>query len=108
MRAPIEFCSRRSVVAVLASGVVISLTALTGGVAPAFAKPGHDPSSPSTTVVPAPQEAAPEPEQAAPKPKPDAAQQGPQAPVPVERAPAAPVAPVLPAEPAAPEATAAP
>ena len=33
MGAPLEFCSKRSVVAVLASGVVISLTALTGGIA---------------------------------------------------------------------------
>ena len=40
MRAPLRICSRRSVVAVLASGVVISMTALTGGIAPAFAKPG--------------------------------------------------------------------
>ena len=42
MGAPLEICSKRSVVAVLASGVVISLTALTGGIAPAFAKPDTD------------------------------------------------------------------
>jgi hypothetical protein len=109
MGLPIEFCSKRSVVAVLASGVVISLTALTGGVAPAFAKPGDDPSSPSTTVVvPAPQESAPEPEQAGPKRKPEAPQHVPQAPAPVEQAPATPAAPVVPAQPAAPEAPAAP
>jgi hypothetical protein len=38
----------------LATGVVISLTALTGGVAPAFAKPGTDPVGPTTTVAPQP------------------------------------------------------
>ena len=41
---PHQNCFRRSAVAVLASGVVISMSALTGGVAPAFAKPG-------TTVI---------------------------------------------------------
>ncbi len=40
MRAPLQSCFRRSTVAVLASGVVISMSALTGGVAPALAKPG--------------------------------------------------------------------
>jgi hypothetical protein len=42
---------------VLASGVVISLTALTGGVAPAFAKPDTDPVV--TTTAPAPEPKAP-------------------------------------------------
>ncbi|WP_236735237.1 hypothetical protein [Mycolicibacterium elephantis] len=56
-------------VAVLASGIVISLTALTGGIAPALAKPGSDdPSGPTTTVVaPPPKQNAPEPKQEAPK-----------------------------------------
>ena len=56
MGAPLEFCSKRSVVAVLASGVVISLTALTGGIAPAIADPKTEPIVPTTTVP------APEPE----------------------------------------------
>ncbi|WP_234785763.1 hypothetical protein [Mycolicibacterium elephantis] len=56
-------------VAVLASGIVISLTALTAGIAPALAKPGSDdPSGPTTTVVaPPPKQNAPEPKQEAPK-----------------------------------------
>jgi hypothetical protein len=53
MGAPLEMCSKRNVVAVLASGVVISLTALTGGIAPAFAKPDTD--QVVTTTVPAPE-----------------------------------------------------
>jgi len=53
MGAPLEICSKRSVVAVLASGVVISLTALTGGIAPAFAKPDTD--QVVTTTAPAPE-----------------------------------------------------
>jgi hypothetical protein len=53
MSAPFEICSKRSVVAVLASGVVISLTALTGGIAPAFAKPDTD--QVVTTTAPAPE-----------------------------------------------------
>ncbi len=56
MGAPLEFCSKRSVVAVLASGVAISLTALTGGIAPAIADPKTEPVVPTTTVP------APEPE----------------------------------------------
>lgn len=55
---PLRICRKRTVCAVLASGVVISLTALTGGVAPAFAKPGDDSSGPTTTVVPEPSAAA--------------------------------------------------
>jgi hypothetical protein len=51
MGAPLEICRKRSVVAVLASGVVISLTAMTGGIAPAFAAPKTDPAAPTTTVV---------------------------------------------------------
>ena len=56
MGAPLEFCSKRSVVAVLASGVAISLTALTGGIAPAIADPKTEPVVPTITVP------APEPE----------------------------------------------
>lgn len=67
MGAPLEFCSKRGVVAVLASGLVISLTALTGGMAPAIAAPGDD-SGPTTTVVaPAPEVSAPEPVEVAPQ-----------------------------------------
>ena len=58
MRAPLEICSRRSVVAVLASGVVISMSALTGGVAPAFAKPDH--SDPAIPVIPTTEVVGPE------------------------------------------------
>ena len=60
MGAPLEFCSKRGVVAVLASGIVISLTALTGGIAPALAQPG-DGSETTTVVAPAPEVSAPEP-----------------------------------------------
>jgi hypothetical protein len=59
MGAPLEICRKRSVVAVLASGVVISLTAMTGGIAPAFAAPNTDPEAPTTTVV-APEPKAPQ------------------------------------------------
>ncbi|KAA0094781.1 hypothetical protein CIW49_24905 [Mycolicibacterium sp. P1-18] len=62
MRAPartsVKICRKRTACAVLASGVVISLTALTGGVAPAFAKPGDEPSVPTTTIAPEPPAAA--------------------------------------------------
>jgi hypothetical protein len=93
MGAPIEICSKRSVVAVLATGVVISLTALTGGIAPAFAKPDEEPAVPTTTV-PVPEQEfvipeeiaeaeAPEPE----APKPVAEAPKPEAPKPVAEAP---------------------
>jgi hypothetical protein len=73
MGAPIEFCSKRSVVAVLATGVVISLTALTGGIAPAFAKPDEEPVVPTTTVpVPEPEMVIPEETAEAEVPKPEA------------------------------------
>src|SRR6185312_1893254 len=59
MRSPLQTCSRRGLVAVLASGAVISMSALTGGVAPVLAKPGHDdpgiPIVPTTEVVAPPQ-----------------------------------------------------
>jgi hypothetical protein len=54
---PLEICSKRSVVAILASGMVISLAALTGGIAPAFAKPDTD--QVVTTTAPAPEPKAP-------------------------------------------------
>ena len=60
MGAPLEICSKRSVVAVLASGVVISLTALTGGIAPAFAKPDTDQVVTTTVPAPEPKSQAPE------------------------------------------------
>ncbi len=67
MGAPLTICRQRGVVAVLASGVVISLTALTGGIAPAFAKPDTDPVSPTTVVAPVPEVTVPEPEQGNPR-----------------------------------------
>ena len=67
MGAPLEFCSKRGVVAVLASGVVISLTALTGGMAPAIAQPGDDSGATTTVVAPEPEVAAPEPVEVAPQ-----------------------------------------
>ena len=88
MGAPLEFCSKRSVVAVLASGVVISLTALTGGIAPAFADPRTEPGVPTITVEP------PEPELTVPEeiaePQVEAELSEPQAP---------PVAPTVPPAP---------
>ncbi|MDT7764966.1 MAG: hypothetical protein QOC63_4386 [Mycobacterium sp.] len=90
MGAPLEICSKRSVVAVLASGLVISLTALTGGIAPAFAKPGTDPSV-TTTTVPAPEPKA----QATEETEAPSAEAPPKAPAP-PAPPAAPVAPVTP------------
>jgi hypothetical protein len=62
MSAPLEICAKRGVVAVLASGMVISLTALTGGIAPAFAKPNTD--QVVTTTAPAPEPKAPATEEA--------------------------------------------
>jgi hypothetical protein len=80
MGAPLEICSKRSVVAVLASGVVISLTALTGGVAPAFAKPPTDPVV--TTTAPEPKApVAEETEAPAPQAPPKAPAIAPAAPV---------------------------
>jgi hypothetical protein len=111
MGAPIEFCSKRGVVAVLASGVVISLTALTGGITPALAKPDDQVSPTTTVVVPEPEQSASEPEtKKDPEPEKRAPQQAPQSPqvpqTPV--APVAPVEPVTPPEPATPAAPAAP
>lgn len=99
MGAPLEFCSKRGVVAVLASGIVISLTALTGGIAPALAKPGSDdPSGPTTTVMaPAPKAKEPKQEEAPKAPKEEAPKQ--QAPEPKNQAPAV-EAPASPSQPA--------
>jgi hypothetical protein len=88
MGAPLEFCSKRSVVAVLASGVVISLTALTGGIAPAFADPRTEPGVPTITVEP------PEPELTVPE---EIAEPQVEAEVPEPQAP--PVAPTVPPAP---------
>ncbi len=52
MGTPLVICRKRTAVAVLSSGVVISLTALTGGLAPAFADPKKDPIAPTTSVLP--------------------------------------------------------
>ncbi len=62
MRAPLYSCSWRSAVAVLASGAVISLSALSGGVAPAFAKP--DKNDPGVPVIPTPEVVVPQAPQA--------------------------------------------
>ncbi|OBF26465.1 hypothetical protein A5724_31360 [Mycobacterium sp. ACS1612] len=118
MSAPLEICAKRGVVAVLASGMVISLTALTGGIAPAFAKPGND--QMVTTTAPAPQPKAPVVEEAEP-PARQAPQKAPEvvpaapsveAPAPQRTqqavepvAPVEPDAPVEPVEPVAPPVT---
>jgi hypothetical protein len=117
MDAPLKARGRRNVVAALASGVVISLTAMTTGIAPAFGDPKPDPVSPTTIVaVPepapvqqAPQEApAPKPQQEAPAPKPQQEAPAPkpqqQAPVIAEPPAAPPVAPVIPQAPVSVEA----
>src|SRR5262245_21593480 len=80
MGAPLEICSKRSVVAVLASGVVISLTALTGGIAPAFAKPDTDQVVTTTAPAPEPKVQAPEPKSQAPEPESQAPEPESQAP----------------------------
>lgn len=54
MSALLQICRTRTAVAVLGSGVVISLTALTGGISPALAAPHTDPVTPTTTSVEAP------------------------------------------------------
>jgi hypothetical protein len=109
MGAPWEICRKRSVVAVLASGVVISLTAMTGGIAPAFADPKTDPVAPATTVV-VPEPQAPEPRAPEPKaPEAKAPQEAPAvAPAPVAPAPVAPPVQVAPPSVEAPPVQAAP
>ena len=99
MDAPLKARGRRNVVAALASGVVISLTAMTTGISPAFADPKTDPVSPTTIVAvpePAPVQQAP---QEAPAPKPQQ-----QAPVSAEPPAAPPAAPVIPQAPVSVEA----
>ena len=64
MRAPLKTCSWRSAVAVLASGAIVSLSALSGGVAPAFAKP--DKNDPGVPIVPTPVVIVPEAPASAP------------------------------------------
>jgi hypothetical protein len=91
MGAPLEICRKRTAVAVLASGVVISLTAMTGGIAPAFAAPKNDPAAPTTTVV------VPEPEQQAPQ------EEAPKETKAPEKAPAPPAVVEAPPQPKAPE-----
>ncbi len=98
MRTPLKTCSWRSGVAVLASGAIVSLSALSGGVAPAFAKPDkNDPGIPvvPTPVVIVPEAPQPAPEQQAPAESPRAPEQ-PSAPpqvieAPPQQAPAPPV-----------------
>ena len=100
MRVPLQFCSRRSVVAVLASGAVISMSALTGGVAPAFAKPDHG--DPVVPVLPTTEVAAPEaPRGQAPEAAHDQAPETPPT-VPAQQAPAPPRGPSVAEVPQAP------
>jgi hypothetical protein len=122
MRAPVKTCSWRTSVAVLASGAVISLSALSGGVAPAYAKPDKNdpgiPIIPTPEVVvpqapqgqgqapadapPAPKEAPAPPKADAPPPQVDVPRQ--QAPVPEVKAPAPDPAPQIQAPAPKPEA----
>jgi len=112
-KTPLKICRRRTVCAVLASGVVISLTALTGGVAPAFAKPGDETSAPTTTIAPEPPAAASEAPAEKPAEKPTVADipssvvPAP-AVVPTEQAPAEAPAPVVEPTAEAPKQTRAP
>jgi hypothetical protein len=103
MRAPRENRPKRTVAAALASGVVISLTALTTGLAPAIADPA-DPADP--VVPPTPAVIAPVPSVVAEAP-PRKVPTAPAAPV-VPVAPPEPVVPPAPAEPVAPPVVAAP
>jgi hypothetical protein len=74
-------------VAVLASGVVVAMTALNVGLAPATADPGDGAGSPTTTVaVPEPEAAAPERAEKPEKPERQSA---------AEEAPAAPASPAV-------------
>ena len=100
MGSKLQICRDRTVCAVLATGVVVSLTALTGGIAPALAAPGvpggpGGPATPSTTVAPAPRAEAPAEAPEAPASKPTAAD--------IPTAPAAPTVPQTVSAPVAPE-----
>jgi hypothetical protein len=114
MSAPFEICAKRSVVAVLASGVVISLTALTGGIAPAFAKPDTDQVVTTTSQAPEPKVQEPEvveaPSQEAPPPKSAPLPAAPvvEAPPQTQQAVQAPAPPVTPPPPPVTRATTAP
>ncbi|WP_181428128.1 hypothetical protein [Mycolicibacterium moriokaense] len=115
MSAPFETCAKRSVVAVLASGVVISLTALTGGIAPAFAKPDTDQVVTTTSAAPEPKVQAPAvveaPPQEAPPPKAPAPQPAApvvEAPPQTQQAVEAPASPVTPPPPPVTQSTTAP
>ncbi|BBY30659.1 hypothetical protein [Mycolicibacterium sediminis] len=74
-----EVFEQRRIAATMATGVVVSMTALVAGVAPALAQPGTGPSGPTTTV------AVPEPA-AEPTEQPTAVREAPAAP-PVTQAP---------------------
>ncbi|OBF96228.1 hypothetical protein A5790_05960 [Mycobacterium sp. 852002-51152_SCH6134967] len=95
---------RKRGIAVVASGAVISLTALTAGLAPAVAQPDSD--DVVTTVAPEPRVSAPEPEvtveqpTSAPEPQVPATQVAPQTQAPQTQAPQT-QAPVVEPEPAA-------
>ena len=88
MRAPLDYY-RKQGVAVLASGVVISLTALTAGVVPAVAEPNSD--DVVTTVAPKPQPKS-QPKSEASSPEPEVATERP-APSPEREAPLTQVVP---------------
>ncbi|WP_319446438.1 MULTISPECIES: hypothetical protein [unclassified Mycobacterium] len=106
MGAPRKNNPRRAAAAVVAAGVVSSLTALTVGLAPAGAKPA-DPVVPPTPVVVAPAAPAEVAEAPAREAPPREAPSAPIAPSEVV-APVIPVAPQAPAEPVAPPVVVAP
>jgi len=97
MRTPRKFSPKRKAVAGLTTGVVISMTALTAGLAPAVADPRPDPVVPTTPVVVVPEQEAPvvEAPQEASKPAPVKVPEVPQTPV----VPQSPVVPQVPAAP---------
>ena len=101
MRAPQDGFGRRGI-AVLASGVVISLTALTAGLSPAAAQPDSD-DVVTTTFAPEPEYTAPEPEatgeQTAPVAEPAAPEVPAQTQAPQPQAPVAEPEPAPAAEP---------
>ncbi|MDT5214166.1 MAG: hypothetical protein QOK18_2405 [Mycobacterium sp.] len=104
MGAPRENSPKRAVAAAVASGVVISLTALTTGLAPAMADPA-DPVGPPTPVVVAPVEAPTVAEAPAREAAPREAPVAPVVPVapPVAVAPPEPVAPPVVVAPSVPK-----
>lgn len=103
MGAPLDVFGRRGV-AVLASGVVISLTALTTGLSPAVAQPDSD-DVVTTTFAPEPEYTAPEPEATAEQTVSEPGPVAPQTPSqPQTQAPQAPVTEPAPADEPAPAA----